>query len=334
MDDNIRLRSARFRAEREADWRRLSTIVTRAEQSGVRALSFEDARDMAALYRQAVNSLSVAREISLDKSLLAYLEALTARAYLAVYAPQETLGGLFSRFFRTSAPQAMRRSAPYILLGGLALFLGALCGYLLFMEDEAWFYVFVGGDTRNPLSTVEELRASIYDEYTGSLDGLGAFASYLFSHNTRIAIFVFALGVFAALPSFLLAFYNGLFFGAFVALYVQRGLGWDIFGWISIHGVTELSAIIIATGAGLKLGSAVLFPGRRLRSEALRDEGRDAVKLAVVAGVMLLVAGLLEGFGRQLVQDLNTRLIIGWGIGALWLAWFILGGRNRGQDHG
>lgn len=330
MEDSVRLRSARFRAEREDDWRRLSLIVTRAENHGVHALSFEDARDMAALYRQAVNSLSVAREISLDKSLLNYLEALTARAYLAVYAPQETLAGLFRRFFLVSAPQAMRRSAFYIFLGFLALFLGALCGYLLFLEDQAWYYVFVPGDTRNPTSTVEELLEVIYDDDPGSLDGLGAFASYLFSHNTRIAIFVFALGVFAALPSFLLAFYNGLHLGAFVGLHVDRGIGWDLFGWLSIHGVTELGAIVVATGAGMKLGGAVLFPGRRLRSEALRDEGRDAVKLAVVAGVMLLAAGLLEGFGRQLVQDMNTRLIIGWGIGALWMVWFIFGGRRHG----
>ena len=87
MQEQARLRSARFRAEREADWKRLDAIVTRAEKQGVRSLNFDDARDLATLYRQAANSLSVAREISLDKSLLTYLEALTARACLSVYAP-------------------------------------------------------------------------------------------------------------------------------------------------------------------------------------------------------------------------------------------------------
>lgn len=77
------------------------------------------------------------------------------------------------------------------------------------------------------------------------------------------------------------------------------------------------------------MGFAVLFPGQRTRSEALHRAGKDAVKLALVAALMLCVAALLEGFGRQLVQDMWMRYIIGWGIGALWLAWFVLGGRAK-----
>lgn len=331
MEERARLRSARFRAEREADWKRLETVVKRAEKEGVRSLNFEDARDLATLYRQAANSLSVAREISLDKSLLTYLEALTARACLSVYAPQETLSGVVTRFLFVGAPQAMRRSFGHIFLAFLAMALGALAGGALFFESPDWYGVFMPGEMiggRSPASSVDDLRAVIYDEDVSGLDQLGAFASYLFSHNTRIAIFVFALGAFAGVMTFWLTFYNGLVLGAFVALHIDKGLGWDIFGWLSIHGVTELSAIIVAAAAGFRLGSAVLFPGRRTRRDALRYQGRDAVKLALVAAIMLIAAAVLEGFGRQLVQDNTTRLVVGWGIGGLWLAWFTLAGRK------
>ena len=64
------------------------------------------------------------------------------------------------------------------------------------------------------------------------------------------------------------------------------------------------------------------------RRDALRHASRDAVKLALVAALMLVVAGLLEGFVRQLVQDTVTRIAIGWTIGALWLSWFLLAGRG------
>ncbi|MEM6489703.1 MAG: stage II sporulation protein M [Pseudomonadota bacterium] len=327
------IRSARFRAERERGWRRLEQLVTLCESRGPRALSFADARELAELYRQAATSLSVAREISLDRSLLNYLEALTARAYLAVYAPQESLGGLFSRFFRQRAPQAMRALAPFILAGLATLLLGTGVGYALFLENEAWYDVLVPrgpGDPRGPDATREDLLSVIYDEgdRTSPLDRLGAFAAYLFSHNTRIAIFAFSLGAFACLPTFLLVFYQGLFFGAFVALHVDRGVGIDIAGWLSVHGVTELSAIFVAAGAGYAMGYAVLFPGQRRRADALFDVGRDAVTVAIVAGLMLLVAAILEGFFRQLVQDTGVRLAIGWGVGALWLAWFAFGGRR------
>lgn len=331
MSDALLIRSTRFRQEREEDWRRLEKLVAQAETRGIRSLAFDEAQDLATLYRQAANSLSVAREISLDKALLAYLEGLTARAYLAVYAPPESLAGLFTRFLTQGAPAAMRRSAVHILLGFLTMGLGGLVGYLLFFEDTAWFHVFIPntfGDGRGPQASTEELLSYIYDEEAPFLSELGAFASFLFSHNTRIAILVFAVGVFAGLPSFLLTFYNGIILGAFVALHVDRGIGMDIFGWLSIHGVTELSAICIAAGAAFRLGGAVLFPGRRLRRDALREEGRDAVKLALVAALMLLAAAILEGFGRQLVQTTEARLIIGWGIGLLWLSWFALAGRR------
>ncbi|MES0883745.1 stage II sporulation protein M [Roseibium sp. SCP14] len=330
-DNSELMRSARFRKEREADWQRLETLVLRAERNGLQRMSFAETRDLASLYRQATTSLAIAREISLDKALLGYLEALTARAYLCVYAPQQRLGGLFQRFMTEGAPQAMRRSWLYILLGFLFLGLGALAGYLLYFENTDWYFVFMPAelaDGRGPDATTGDLRSVIYGHETGTT-GLGAFATYLFSHNTRIAIFVFGLGVFACAPAIVLTFYNGLILGAFFALHADRGLGLDLAGWLSVHGVTELSAICIACGGGLKLGAAVLFPGDRSRVAALRHAGHDAVKLALVAALMLVVAALLEGFARQLVQDLSSRIVIGWGIGAIWLAWFTLGGRRR-----
>lgn len=82
-DDAIR--SARFRREREAGWKRLDELVARAEKRGVQGMSYEDTLALASLYRQAMNSLSVARAISMDKALLTYLEALCARALSLIH---------------------------------------------------------------------------------------------------------------------------------------------------------------------------------------------------------------------------------------------------------
>lgn len=330
MADSDLIRSARFRQEREGDWRRLSDLVDKAETRGLHRMSFQEARDLADLYRQATTSLSIAREVSLDRGLLEYLEALTSRAYLSVYAPQQRLGGILRRFLTSGGPQAMRSSWRVTLLGFLCMAAGAVAGYFFYFDNPEWFYVFMAPELaggRGPEATTEFLRSRIYGDT--SSDGLGAFATYLFSHNTRIAILVFGLGAFLCAPTILLLFYNGLMLGVFYALHVDRGLGWDIFGWLSIHGVTELSAVCIAGAGGLKLGLAVLFPGQQTRRAALRAAGHDAVKLALIAALMLVAAALLEGFGRQLVQDRTTRIAIGWGIGLLWLLWFLLGGRRR-----
>jgi uncharacterized membrane protein SpoIIM required for sporulation len=334
-DPAAMIRSARFRKEREADWVRLDRILKQTEQSGIRSLDFEDARDLSHLYRQSVASLSVAREISLDKALQDYLEALCCRAYLAVYAPQESVRGTLMRFITRSGPAAMRRSGGAILLAFMAMLIGAVVGYLLFFDDPLWYNTFVPGGLqggRGISSSREELLGVIYGSGDEGLGGLGAFASYLFSHNTRIAIFAFALGIAACAPSFLLCAYQGLILGAFFALHVDRGIGMDLFGWLSIHGVTELAAIIIATAGGFRLGLAVLFPGNLTRRAALRKEGQDAAKLAIMAALMLVAAAILEGFGRQLIVDRDTRIIIGWGIGLLWLLYFMRAGRNQGPS--
>ncbi|MCW2309416.1 stage II sporulation protein M [Rhodobium gokarnense] len=330
MDQGQLMRSARFRKEREADWKRLERLVTEAETHGIQHMSFAAARDLSALYRQATTALAIAREVSLDKALLEYLEALTARAYLSVYAPQERVGGVLRRFFAQSAPRAMRRSWPFILAAYLCLGLGVFVGYLLYQESTGWYHVFMpsglaGG--RGPEATTEFLRRALYDEAPDK-SALGAFATFLFSHNTQVAFLVFGLGVFLCVPAILLTVQNGLSLGAFFALYVDRGLGVDLAAWLSVHGVTELSAICVACAGGLQLGWAVLFPGDRTRRDALRHAGRDAAKLAIVAAAMLLVAAVLEGFARQLIQQPETRFALGWGVGLLWLAWVVLAGRS------
>lgn len=328
---NDTLRSARFRLEREAHWRQLDELVTRAEKGGAAALGYDEVRNLAGGYRQAMNSLSVARDISLDRALIAYLESLCARAYLVVYAPQESLGGLTSRLLLHGIPQAVRRSALPLFIGFLALILGALAGYRLCTNDPSWFYTFVPpemADQRTPDASTDYLRSTIYGDEGHDSDRLAAFSAFLFSHNTTIVILIFTLGIFVSVPSFILTFYNGLILGAFFAMFARKGLGYDVFAWLSIHGVTELAAIAIACAGGARLGLAVLLPGARTRKEALRHQAHDAVKLAILAALMLVAAAFIEGFLRQLIQDPTWRLVIGWGMGLFWAGWLLLGGRE------
>ena len=81
----LQLKSWRFRAEREQDWRRLERLLNKAEAGGVERLRRDELLELPLLYRQALSSLSVARSISLDQSLTTYLETLCTRAYFFVY---------------------------------------------------------------------------------------------------------------------------------------------------------------------------------------------------------------------------------------------------------
>jgi uncharacterized membrane protein SpoIIM required for sporulation len=159
----------------------------------------------------------------------------------------------------------------------------------------------------------------------------GVFASYLFSHNTAVGLLAFGLGFAAGIPSVMLMAYHGLVLGAFLALHTNRDLTVDFLGWISIHGVTELTAIVLFAAAGLVVAEKLLFPGRYSRVENLALHGRQAGNIAVGAVLMLFVAAVLEGGFRQLIASTPGRFAVGFATAVLWFAYFRYAGR-RGND--
>lgn len=329
MNAPTTFRTAAFRAEREGDWLRLEQLLDRVERRSARALADEDLLEIPILYRQALSSLSVARDTVLDADLIAYLEALSARAYFVVYGTRTGFARWMGEFLRARWPQTVRALWPEILASLLVMVAGIAAGYLLVRANPDWFYAFVPGDLaggRDPTASTASLRAGLYNKSDGA--GLGAFATFLFTHNAQVSIGAFALGFAFGVPSALLMIYNGTTIGAFFALYASRGLGPDLGGWLLIHGTTELLAIVLAGAAGLHIGRTLAFPAGRERAAAAAEAGRRASLVMVGVIVMLLVAGLLEGYGRQLVTSAPLRYAIAAAMLALWLAYFTRGGRG------
>lgn len=328
--------ASRFRAAHEADWQRLEHLLTRMEKRSVRALDDDDILALPLLYRATLSSLSVARETSLDRALVTYLEQLCTRAYFQLYGVPTSLVGQIGRFLASGWPLAVQSLWKEVLFCVLLLAVGALVGFVLVSGDPAWYYSIIpegmaGG--RDPSASVETLRGTIYDNDHNGMEGmLATFAASLFTHNSQVSIFAFALGFAFAVPTLLLILYNGLMLGAMLALFVEKGLGVGFAGWLMIHGTTELFAVAIAGAAGVRIGTAVAFPGRLARTEAAVQAGRSTAVAMMGVICMLMVAGLLEGIGRQTVQSDAMR----YGIGAAaligWLAYFFLPRRREDRD--
>lgn len=324
MNDRV-MKSYRFREEREAEWKQLDVIITLAEKRGVDALSDAQMTELPGLYRQAVSSLSVARTISLDQNVTAYLETLCARAYFFVYGTRSRFWERIGIFLRRDWPAAVSAAAGPTLLSFLCLFGGALLAFALVLSDPEWYWTLNGGwDSRNPNATYQDLRATLYTDDLDIIDLLTAFAAQLFSHNSGIAIFAFALGFAFGMPTAILLIYNGLHIGSFYAVFWAKGLGYELTGWLFIHGVTELFAVILAGAAGFMIGGAVAFPGRLSRMESMRQAGEKAAMVIIGAVVMLFIAALLEGFGRQLINSDIVRYAIAAGTLIFWLGYFYL----------
>jgi uncharacterized membrane protein SpoIIM required for sporulation len=319
------LRSDRFRLARETDWRRLEGIVEALEKNRLRRISDDDLLALPVLYRQAASSLAVARETSLDAATLTYLESLVRRAWFQVYGPRTSLGTWLRRFLGGGWSAAVRAIWLEICIALAVMIAGTAVGWLLVARDPDWFYALVGGEMaggRRPGAGREALAETLAGTESG--EGLTVFAAYLFSNNAGVTILAFALGFAFGIPTLLLLVYNMAVLGAMLWVFVDAGLGWEFAAWLSIHGTTELFAILLGGAAGLHVGRSMAFPGDRSILTAASDAGRRAAQVMAGAVLMLVCAGLLEGYGRQLVEAPAARASIGGAMLLFWLAYFLL----------
>ena len=103
----------------------------------------------------------------------------------------------------------------------------------------------------------------------------------------------------------------------------------ELGGWLIIHGSTEILAILLCGAAGLAIARHYIFPGSLSRMEALAHHGRQAAIVAFGCIIMFLVAGILEGFGRQLVTSDAARYTVGLVFLVMWAIYYGFGGRGR-----
>jgi uncharacterized membrane protein SpoIIM required for sporulation len=330
--DAIVLKSSEFRRGREAGWQELEKLVAHVERRGVRMLSLYELQRLPVLYRAALSSLSVARSIALDRHLLIYLENLALRAYLVVYGPRLSPREGLRDFFWLELPAAVRAARWHILISAVALLVGAAAGFALTVQDQAWFTSLVPGGLAGGRG-ISSTHADLYDKELfappqSAVESFGLMANFLFGHNTWVGLMTFGFGLAAGVPTLMLNVYQGLILGAFLALHYDRGLAVDFLGWVSIHGTTELGALILLAAGGLVIAEKLLFPGVHSRLDNLSLHGRHAAQIAVGAVLMLFVAAIIEGGFRQMVASTPWRFAIGGTVGALWIAYFSLSGRS------
>lgn len=320
----VEVKSYRFRKERESSWLSLEQLLGDVDRAGLKSLSAAELSQLPVLYRSVLASLSVARGISLDRNVRLYLESLATRAYLCVYGMHRSFHETLASFVALRFPLEVRRNVPAMAVSAVCLVAGILIGFLLTAQDVDNYYMLVPAGLaqgRLPTSAPEELREVLYRK-SDVADLLLAFATALFSHNAQCGLLAFALGFALGIPVFYLLFANGAALGAMAGLYHRAGLAADFWGWVLPHGVTELGGIVLCGGAGLMIAGAVILPGHHTRLDNLKIAGRRAGILVLGAVGMFALAGWIEGFFRQLVQNVSLRYLAA-GAGAIaWALYF------------
>ncbi len=276
---------------KRATWERLSLIVERTKNGGLKRLAREELPALGALYRRAAADLAYARAQEANPSLVLYLNELVGNAHGVIYAEESGGWERLWGFLAYGLPATLRRRMPFVL-AALGLFLlGTLFAYVLVHRDAAQVSLFLPEQFRDSFEGWKKGFADHGDISPG--EGL-RFSSQLVTNNTQVGILSFATGLTFVLPVYFMLS-NGATLGALAAVVQPTGHLSSMWAGILPHGVCELSATWICGGAGLCLAWALISPGRLSRADALVSNGRDAVKLMVGTVPLWGTAALLEG---------------------------------------
>jgi uncharacterized membrane protein SpoIIM required for sporulation len=160
----------------------------------------------------------------------------------------------------------------------------------------------------------------------GSDSNFMMFGYYIYN-NIGIALRTFASGLVLGVGAIFALFYNGVVLGAVSGHLTNVGLGHNFWPFVIGHGSFELTAIVLAGQAGLKLGSAPIWPGRKSRMRALRDTAHDSLGLVAGFFTMLVIAAFIEAFWSSKPLSADIKYMVGGGLWVCVIGYLLFAGR-------
>jgi uncharacterized membrane protein SpoIIM required for sporulation len=285
----------RFVERKREAWEAFHTLAARVERSGVSGLASRDIPAFAARYREVAADLARARTYGVDPRVVEYLERVTSAGHNALYRARGSRATPAFRYLVRDFPAAVVLSWKYVAVAFTLFAAPAALGYGLIrghpeLQDELVSPVMV---SRAREAASHQAQGIGYAE--SPKEDLPVIASAIISNNIRIGFWAFVGGLLGGLPTVLVLVVNGLSLGAGFGVFVNYHAGSYLTTFIAGHGVLELTAIFIAGGAGFRLSGALLWPGDRLRRDALVMEGRIAARMIGAVVTLLAIAGTIEG---------------------------------------
>lgn len=313
----------RFVNDRQGSWAELQRLVARAKGRAER-LGPDGLRRLGTLYRAAAADLALARRrFPLDPTV-GMLEDLVGRARHLVYASEarrESVRGFFARRYW----QRVAERPVLLLLAAILLFAPMVLGTVWATNEPAA----AGGIVPGALAGSPQGDDGDADLGFSTAEST-AFSTQIFVNNIQVSFMALAGGITGGLLTAGALLFNGLVIGVVTGQAVAAGTTGRFIQLVVPHGVLELSCIVVAGAAGLRIASALVTPGRRRRSLALVDEARPAVEVALGTALWLVLAGVVEGFLTPSGMGEGWALAFGLGLGALYWALVWRLGRQAG----
>ncbi len=276
-----------FVAVHAGEWARLEKLVRRARRP--RRLSGAEIDELVLLYQRVATHLSILQTRSPDPVLVARLSRLVANARAAVAGAHVPAWRTIASFFTVTFPVAVYRSRRWWVTCALVS---------LAVAFALGLWVDTHPDVQRSLAPPNEVRDLVNHQFADYYSAHPAhdFAAQVWTNNVWVSAEVLVGGLtfgLLTIYSLLANVVNVGVIGGFMAAAGKLGL---FFGLLAPHGVLELTAVFVASGAGLRLGWTTIDPGPRPRADAIAQEGRSTVVIALGLVFVLAISGVIEAF--------------------------------------
>jgi uncharacterized membrane protein SpoIIM required for sporulation len=303
-------------AAHQADWARLDDLVRRR-----RRLTGDEVDELVTLYQRTTTHLSALRSAGHDPALTARLSSRVAHARTAVTGSHAPAWATVTRFAVVSFPaMAYRARWWWAATAGGSVLVAVLLGWWVARSTAVQAALLPGAAVRD---LVNHQFQHYYSQYAAT-----SFAAKVWTNNVWVAAESLIFGVLLGLPTLLVLFQNAANGGVEGGLMIAHGKGGLFFSLILPHGLLELSAVFLAAATGLRLGWCIIDPGPRPRGQALAEEGRSSLTIALGLILVLLVSGVIEAFVTPSPLPSWARIGIGVIVEAAFLCYVIVLGRR------
>lgn len=286
------MKETEFIQQNKEKWERFEKIV---DSTSVHP------KELGELYTEINADLSYAETFYKSRTVRAYLNFLAQRIHSKLYKQKRTPVAKIWNEWSFEIPLEIYRARKNLLFAFVLFCAWVLVGIFSTHVDESFVQLILGSNYVDMTERfIEEGNPmGVYGEANQTEMFLG-----ITINNIQVALLCFVGGALFSLGTHLLLFQNSIMLGAFQYFFHLKGLLLTSFLAVWIHGAFEISAIIVASGAGFTLGHGMLFPGSYSRMQAFQMSAMRGIRIMLSLIPVFIIAGFLESFVTRHYQTL------------------------------
>lgn len=275
------MREALFVKQNTAKWKHYESMQTKNPD------------ELAESFINITDDLAYAKSFYPQSNTTKYLNALAANFHQSIYKNKKEKTNRFVEFWKYELPLLFYTYRRQLLYAFIFFIVFTLVGIVSAKYDNTFVRLILGDQYVN--MTNENIAKGkpfgVYD----SMDESIMFV-VIAGNNIYVSFRTFMEGVFLSVGSVYELLKNGLMIGSFEYYFFSKGLGLQSILVIWIHGVIEISSIIIAGAAGMVMGNSLLFPKTYTRLASFKKGATHGMKMAMGLVPLFLIAAFFESF--------------------------------------